>query len=349
MRRSNFKLRGLSLLSVLTAAASVHAQEDWLRHFRIGASVLLNVKTEFKTTGTFNLNPGPPSARGGITYDNGFVGVDETGNQPLPNETEPVTTFWGYNSNTQYDAANNELTFNQTHSFTGSGANDSDDVAPGFDMVYAATFRQWDRVAIGGELGFGISFFGARDRSSMAATLTQRVDRYSTGGTQIPNAPYTGPETRGGVTTGEVINSTPIGTSTITTPGTISGDRSLDGMIYNLRLGPLVRWEFLPHWTLNGSAGGAIGLVDVQYEFNESIAANATSSLSNSGDFSETEFKFGGYAGAVVMYDTGDYWEAYLGAHFMTLQDTQVSQGGREAKLDLGGAIFITAGINWSF
>jgi hypothetical protein len=146
-----------------------------------------------------------------------------------------------------------------------------------------------------------------------------------------------------------VIDSTPISTSIITTPGTISGSRTLEGMIFNLRLGPMVRWEFLPHWTLNASAGGAIGLVDVQYEFNEVISANAESRATNRGEFSETDFKYGGYAGAVVMYDTGDYWEAYLGAHLMTLQDAEISQGGRAAKMDLGGAIFLTAGINWSF
>src|SRR5687767_9939840 len=254
MRGSISKLRGLSLLSVFTFAAATRAEGDWLRHFRIGGSVGMNISTEFKTSGTFNLNPGPPNSRGGITYDDGFVGVDETDNAPEPGGTEPVTVFWGYNSTSQLNAARDIITFHQTKSFSASGAGKDDDFPPGFDMVYGGTFRQWDHVAIGGEVGFNLTIFGARDRKPMAATLTQRVDQYSTGGTQIQDPPYTGPES-GRDAGAPVINSTPIRQPDLTTPGAIGGYRSLEGILYNFRLGPLVRWEFLPYWTLNASAG----------------------------------------------------------------------------------------------
>lgn len=351
MRRSISKLRGLSLLSVFTFAAASHAEDgDWLRHFRIGGSVGMNISTEFKTAGTFSLNPGPPNARGGITYDDGFVGVDETGNAPVPDSTEPATVFWGYNSKSQLNAAGDTLTFHQTKSFSASGTGKDDVFPPGFDMVYGGTFRQWDHVAIGGEIGFNLTVFGARDRKPMAATLTQRVDQYSTGGTLIPEPPYTGPESRlGAGGSPAVINSTPIQQPDLTTAGTVSGSRSLDGILYNFRLGPLVRWEFLPYWTLNASAGGAVGIFDAEYEFNETISASATSSVHNRGTFGTTNVKYGGYAGAVVMYDTGNYWEAFLGAHFMSLQDGKVASGGREATMKLGATVFITAGINWTF
>lgn len=349
MRRSKLKLQGLSLLSILAAAASAHGEGDWLRHFRIGGSVGMNIKTEFKTSGTFPVTPGPPSARGGVTYDDGFVGVDETDNAPDPQTGERVTTFWGYNSESQYDAASDVLTFHQTKSFTASGYDEADDFPPGFDMVYAGTFRQWDRIAIGGEIGFGLSVFGARDRKPLGAIVTQRVDQYRLGGTVLPKPPpYSGPEAGRG-TDAPVINSTPIPLGDQTGPGTITGSRSLEGMLYNFRLGPLVRWEFLPYWTLNGSAGGALGIIDAEYEFNETISANANSSVNGRGSFGDTEIKYGAYAGAVVMYDTGNYWEAYLGAHVMSLQDAKFSSGGREANMQLGAAVFITAGINWSF
>jgi hypothetical protein len=337
MRAAKFHLRGLSLFSLLAVVASSRAEGEWLRHFRIGGSVGMNISTDFKTSGTFTLNPDPPSSRGGITYDDGFVGVDSTGNE------NDATVFWGYNSASQVNG--DQITFHQTKSFSASGTGKDDDFPPGFDMVYAGTFRQWEHVAIGGEVGFNLTVFGARDRRPLAATLTQRVDVYDASGIVIPDPGYRGPETP----PGPLLSDTPNAQSDLTTAGTINGYRSLDGILYNFRLGPVVRWEFLPYWTLNASAGGALGIFDAEYEFNETINATATSSVHNRGTFGTTDLKFGGYAGAVVMYDTGDYWEAFLGAHFMSLQDGKVASGGREATMKLGATVFITAGINWTF
>src|ERR1017187_10992245 len=51
--------------------------DDWTRHFRIGAMVGFNISANFNTKGTFNI-PGNNAANG--IYDNGYVRVDDTGN-----------------------------------------------------------------------------------------------------------------------------------------------------------------------------------------------------------------------------------------------------------------------------
>ena len=349
MRRCNSNLRGLSFCSALAFVAAAQAQEEgeWLRHFRIGGSVLFNVSTEFKTSGNFTLNTPPPSSRGGITYDNGFVGRDAF-------NTKGLTSFWGYNDSSQVNDAAKTLTYQRTGSFSANGSNRVDDIAPGFDMVYAGTFRQWDRVGIGGEFGFGLTAFQTRDKRPLAATLVQTTDQYdvsslgtdaSTGKLLIPTPPFVGNESG----LAPLIPTTPTSLGETTAPGTITGSRTLEGLLYSFRLGPTVRWEFWPRWTLNGSAGGALGIFDAEYRFNESISATPSSSVNNSGKFGSTDLKYGGYAGAVVMYDTGNYWEAYLGAYFISLQDGKISSNGREATMHLGSAISITAGINWTF
>jgi hypothetical protein len=345
MSRFNSTLRGISLCSLIIVALPLRAEDDWTRHFRIGGSFLLNVDTEFKTHGTFQVNRPPPSAAGGISYDDGFVGVDKTGN------AGGVTTFWGYNSASQVDTAADRLTFHGTDSFDTTGNEKVSDIPVGFDMVYAGTIREWNRVSIGGELGFGFNLFDSRDRSPLAAMLNRSTGQYDIGGTALPPAPYRGtedatPPSQGG--TAPVISSDPVSQGSETVPGTISGSRSLEGVLYHLRLGPLVRWEFYPRWTLNGSAGGVLGIFDADYHFNETITT-ATSSLNNKGKFGTLDMKPGGYAGAVVMYDSGSEWEVYLGGHFLTLGDEKVSSGGREATMHLGAAIYISAGINWSF
>jgi len=361
MRGFKSTLRGVSVGSLIAAAATtVRAQDDsndafggWLRHFRIGGSFMVNVSTEFKTTGTFPVNRPPPSAAGGISYDDGFVGIDKTGNSPLPGTTTPATTFWGYSDASQVDAAANRLTFHGTDSFTGSGSEKISDNPVGFDMVYGGTFREWEHVAIGGEFGFGFNVFQTRDHRPLSATLSRTVDQYDISGiSPFPTTPYSGPESGepshvGG--TAPVLPAEPVSSGNEVVPGTIGGTRSLEGILYHFHVGPMVRWEFYPRWTLNASAGGAFGIFDAEYHFNETISSTAGSSLSNSGKFGTTDLKVGGYAGAVVMYDTGNQWEPYLGAYFMSLGDGKVSSGGREAIMHLGGAINITAGINWSF
>src|SRR3954468_19547003 len=111
MRRCNLNLRGLSVCSALALAAGARGEGEWLRHFRIGGSVMMNVSTDFKTSGNFTLNTPPPSARGGVTYDNGFVGRDSL-------NTQGLTSFWGYNDSSQVNNAAKTLTFQQTQSYS---------------------------------------------------------------------------------------------------------------------------------------------------------------------------------------------------------------------------------------
>lgn len=328
--------------SIIAGVVSVHAQsDDWMRHFRIGGSVMMNVKTDFKTSGTFQVNRPAPSAAGGVTYDDGFVGVDATGN------AGGTTTFWGYNSASQFDSAADRLTYHGTDSYSTAGSAKADDYPLGFDMVYAGTFRQWEHVAIGGEAGFGFNIFDSRDRRGLSATVNQTIDQYDTGTTVLPTPPYSGPQSGSGA---PVIGSTPVSSTTQTVAGTIGGSRTLDGILYNFRLGPTVRWEFYPRWTLNGSAGGVLGIFDAEYHFNETVTtASSTGGAVLKGKFGSTDFKPGGYAGAVVMWDSGNEWELFAGANFMAMGNGKLSSGGREATMHLDSAVVITAGINWTF
>lgn len=354
MTRST-KLRSLSCLSLLALTASARGQEaSWLTHFRIGMSIGLNIKTEFKTTGTFpttSNSPGDPTNPNvDHIYDDGYVRVDSTGNAPVPDPPNlPATSFWGYQNASQLTGAapNQILTYHATKTFTGSAESSSDDsVHLGFDMAYGRSIAEWQRVAIGWEFGFNLTPVNAKDRQPISGSAVQSRATYNTGGSTIPSAPYSGPFLAAG---SPLINAAGTALPDTVIPGTINGTRSIDAMLYQFRLGPLIRWEMYPRWTLNGSAGGAFGLVNIDYRFDESIdLINGTSTASH-GKFGDLDTTFGGYASAVVMYDTGYNWEAFLGGHFIAMGDSKVSSGGREAKIDLGSAFYITVGINWTF
>ena len=342
-------------LFALGAAAQTRGQEsEWLRHFRIGASAGLNIKTDFRSSGTFPVTGSNPGAAvGGIdhTYDNGYVKLDATGNAAPPGGPTQTTNF-SYTDPAQYDPAANTLSYQGTKSFTLNGVtenklNDQPDL--GFDLAYGSTIRVWSHVALGWEFGFNMNILGPTDHTPMSGSALLARHQYDTSGISPANFP---PANTPGNTSGAgspAINDTPTDLGDISSNGTVTGSRSLDATLYNFRLGPQLRWEFFPRWTLNASAGVAFSILDAQYTFNEQLAlANGTTSR-NRGKFGATEFSVGGFAGLVFMYDTGNNWEPYLGAHFMSMQDMKVAKAGRSANLDVSSTILISAGINWTF
>jgi hypothetical protein len=356
MTRPN-TLSALSCLSLLSMAANSHAQEEWTKHFRIGMSFGMNIKADFKTSGRFPVSgnaPGEAIPGRNHTYDDGFVRLDDTGNAvPFDSTTgNGVTANWGYQNASQYDAAAETLTFHGTSSYSAvnfSSRNDAPQL--GMDLAYGGSFRKWERLALGWEFGFNWTPFDSKDRSPLQTAINGVEDVYPTGGTgkTDPNTPFPPAGYRGNFDSAgrPVIDDAPSRTE-VSLPGSIAGSRGLEASLYQFRLGPLIRWEFVPRWTLNGSAGGAFGLIDADYVFNERITT-ATSSTISKGKFGDLETTYGGYAGVVVMYDTGHYWEAYLGAHLLSMSDATVASPGRSARLDLGSAIYLTAGINWTF
>src|SRR5688572_565494 len=108
MSRPN-TLRAFSCFSLLALAANAHAQE-WTKHFRIGMSLGMNIKTDFSSSGTFPVSGtavGAATPGQNHTYDDGFVRLDDTGNAvPFDSTTgNGVTSNFGYRNSAQYNAA----------------------------------------------------------------------------------------------------------------------------------------------------------------------------------------------------------------------------------------------------
>src|SRR5271157_5716032 len=87
----------------------VTADDDWTRHFRVGAVVGLNISASFNEHGLFNISGN--NAAGGI-YDDGYVREDQTGN------AGGYTSYWGYNDASQYNAAAQTLSMHSTTSYS---------------------------------------------------------------------------------------------------------------------------------------------------------------------------------------------------------------------------------------
>jgi len=335
------------LFGIFCIVVSTQGQE-WTRNFRIGMQLGLNIKADFKTSGTLPLstkNPGVSGQQGDHEFDDGFVRVDATGN------AGGTTSYWSAQNPSQSDGST--LTFHHADSFqSATSVNKTGDDSPyiGFELAYGGTIRRWGHSRLGWEFGFGYLPIDIKSSIRLSGTLnfTQWLDPTVTPtvpqGVVLPNLPYTG--SPGGI--GVNIPGNPTEDDHLSGPGTLTGTRSLDLTLYSFRLGPTYYWHFAPKWGLSASAGPALGIVNGDYLFDE-IGTTGSVTTHPTGKFSNSDFIFGGYVNALVLYRLQDNGDLFAGVQFMSLTSSQFSRGGRSATLDPSGGFYFTTGINWPF
>jgi hypothetical protein len=340
-------LAGVALLprAVIAQDAQDASADSWVQHLRIGMPVTVNVKAHFSENGQFNLNnlAGATGVSGvNHVFNDGYVKVDNTG------DAQNVTGYWGYQNASQYNAAAQTLTFHNTDSYTTSGSAD-ENAQPfiGFDVAYGTDLWRWDTVRLGWEIGAGLTPINVTDDSTLNAMVNQSVYTFNTGAIIVPTAPYNGgPSGVGEPTISDIATAQP----GVTVPGIVTGTRRLEMMLYTVRLGPTISWDFLPSARLMVGAGPALGIVNGDYKFDETITTAGGGSALNTGSIGSTKTTFGGYANANLIYHLMEHGDLYIGAQFMPLGDVDVNTpAGRDAKLDLRQALQFSAGINWPF
>ena len=302
-----------------------------------------NIKANFSLRGLFGVSgtqPGVPDQSGvDHVYDDGYVRVDDTGN------ALGRTVYWGYDNPSQYNPTAQTLTFHGASTFatSGEGATDS---SPNFglDLAYGGRLTHWGAARIGWEFGFGYLPINITDNASLPGIVQRTVHTFSTGGIVLPSAPYHGGPSGSGPTIGDVATALPPETSL----GMITGSRTLDTTLFVWKLGPLAHWELSPRFAVSVGAGGAIGLVSGDLKYDEVVTSGSTSA-NNSGSVGGSDVIFGGYVGATLMYHAVKNGDFYLGVQYMPLSSSEISGGGRQAKLDMSGGIYLSAGINWPF
>jgi hypothetical protein len=316
----------------------VSKDDDWTRHFRIGAMVGMNISASFNMNGTFKVNNTP-----GV-YDDGYMRKDSTG------DFGGGTTYWGYDNQSQYNGQT--LVMHNTTQFTTSGSTEQSGSAfAGFDMAYGGNLFYLGRARIGWDLGFGLLPINITDNRPMSVTSISQSTYTFNAGPYLPTAPYHGNFSGSSWLLPD--NPSVTNQTFSTSSGNVTGSRTLDVMLYTVRLGPSVYWDLNEHLGLSASVGPALGIVSGDYKYDEIITAttiNGTTTAHNRGRFGATDLVYGGYVNATVMYHVpGENGDLYLGAQYMPMGDATFSGGGREGRLKLGGQVYITAGINWPF
>lgn len=336
------------LAGLLLCGGMAYGQDDdapkWMQHFRVGASGLFNVKASFNDSGTFNLPQGQTGLTGtpGVdhVYDDGYVKVDQTGN------AIGLTSFWGYQSASQYNAGSQTLTFHSATSYTGSSsAEKNSGPFAGVEAAYGTDLFNWNTVHVGWELGAGLTPILIHDTLSTPATVNQSVFSFDTGGIVLPSAPYNG----GPSGVGPTIHDIATAQGAVVSGGTITGTRTLDTVLYTAKLGPTLYWDATRYVGFRAAGGPVVGLVSGNYKFDEKITTAGGAVANNVGEMGMSKTVFGGYVEGAVLVHLADHGDIYVSGQYMPLGSTSVSGGGRSAKLDLSGAFQIAAGFNWPF
>jgi hypothetical protein len=349
-------LRRLCCFSVLTlslARAQAQYDPDWTWNVRAGVMAGFNIKSSFKTGSTLSIsggNPGTTNAGVNHFFNDGYVRVDDFKN------AGGYTTYWGYQDASQNDTANNRIlyhsgsTFNTTSGSSISGNSENANV--GFEVAAGGYLWRWEHMRLGFDLGFGyLPINMSAKEATSAKPLSGSLD-FNTYAFQVPNgvvlpgAPYNGgPSGFGQPSIHDVMSQ--VGSSN--TSATLAGTQTLEVTLYSFRLGPSLYWDLSRYFGLSVSAGPAIGFVTGNLNFNETITIGNNPPTPHKGGFSSTEFVYGGYVNATLTYHAVANGDFYLSAQYMPLSNANFSGGGRSARLDMHGAVYVSAGINWPF
>jgi len=311
--------------------------DDWTRHFRIGAMVGINISANFRMNGPFNVN-----RRSGI-YDDGYV---------LKDSGSTRTSDWGDDNNGQYDSSSQTIKMHAVTSYSTANSGKETGAFPGFDMAYGGNLWYWKHARVGWELGFGLLPISISHKFSGVADVNQTTytfDASNPYGQPPPNAPYNGEPDQLGYGAFRISNTYLAATNQTFADEPITGKETLDVMFYALRLGPTFYWDLGEHVSLSLGAGPAVGLVSGDYKYDETITISGSPSVHNSGKIEGTDFIYGGYVNATVLCHVTDNGDIYAGVQFMPMSDATIGGGGREGRLNLGGQVYFTVGVNWPF
>jgi len=331
--RCVFCVAGLALFAW---SARGQYDPDWARHFRIGAMVGLNIKADFKMSGMLQINRAP-----GV-YDDGYVHPSQNANG--------YTANWGYDSPAQ--VTGNSLMMQETTSLTPTASTTTKaDAAPlpGFDLGYGGNLWYWNRVRIGWDFGFGFLPINIAANEPTSAAVNGSVFSFGIpsgpdGPVVLPTAPYHG----GSSLVGPQILDTGVLAGLINgTPAKLTGSQTLDVMLYTLRLGPSIYWDFNRYLGMSVGVGPALGIVSGDLKYNETITTATV--VQNEGKISKTDLVYGWYANATLLCHLVKHGDIYISGQYMPLGNATISGQGRQGTLKLNGAAYISAGVNWPF
>jgi hypothetical protein len=211
--------------------------------FSFGPSFGINFKAEFNNNAPIfnNVNPGPATGGANHTYNDGYVLVDSSG------DAGGLTTYWGYQNASQYNATGSgSMQFHAIQSGGSSSATGNPQY--GGEVVYQRVIGSLPSMSGDWGLEFGFGFTDLNLHNNLGGIVPVLTDSYQLNGVIPPGAGYNG--TFNGP--GSLLGDTP--TRTITS-ASVSGYQKLSGQLFSFRLGPFAEWNLTSKLSLAPATG----------------------------------------------------------------------------------------------
>jgi len=322
----------VTVVAGLAAGFTAAAQDTpWPDRNRIGLGYRMgfNTSVDFRSLGSTPLANNPSVT--GRSYDNGFVGTDDTGN------AGGLTSYWGYQSAGQVTDGDEFLLMRSSNAGA-LGTNPEDEPTHGFELSYARELLRYRQVRLGIEAAFNAASFSVDQQTTPAAAMLV-VDAFPLGYSP-PEAPFTGTPNAGPFA--PLLGTTPAGL-----PVTV-GSR-FEAFLSGIHLGPYVDVPLGKWVQLTLSGGLALTRVDAEYRYTETcVAPDGTIATSGAQD-SDTSWEVGGYAGLIGWLRLQDQVSLFTGVQYRTSGSLTLTAGDRQAGLDLGSGVYWTLGLGLSF
>jgi hypothetical protein len=329
--------------------------------FGLSYRMSFNMTAEFKNVGNVGRNPrgagrDPGPAEGDAVdrfYDDGYNRVDISGNK------DGLTWFWAYKNPSQIVGDTVVM-----HSRTATPINTKttdDDPQHGFELTYNRELGVCENMGWrwGVEGAFGWTDVDIHDRRPLAGGVVEIADGFNLGGIDPshnignPPSPYSdgGPELHPGTLEGPgpLIESMPNRTINRSASGShVTGSRNFDANLWTYRLGPYIDMPIDDKWTFSFSAGAAVGVVEGDFSYRQSISISGTSRF-QSGSGSSTDVVYGGYLAAMFRYAINEHWGVFLGGQYLGLTSYETKADGQKVELDFARTANATMGVSFSF
>ena len=326
-----------------------------LNTFGFAARFGFNIDASFKDRPIRNVGS-PTGLAENRVYDNGFIGVDVSGN------AGGLTWFWGYQAAAQISAGGTALTFqSSTSPLDGLIKDASGDPAGGFELTYARELGGNNKWSWGIASAVGGTELRIRDGRTLFGNVVQTTDTYPTGFIPPPpSAPGTfagpGPLIPGGPVVLPLPIPVPLdGTGLTTTrteatlPGSLAGQRQIEASVYGFRLGPYFTRNLTEKLSLSLGGGLAIGLVHSDLNVNETLTVGGTFARQVTGTSTRSDVLVGGYVEGRVTCQLHDGISVFTGVQYQNVGVFSQTIAGKQADLDLSKSIFLVLGLSLSF
>ena len=307
----------------------------------VGGRASFSVKAGFSSRlAASTVNPGP--ATGGNlhrTYDDGFVGLDSSGN------AGGKTWFWGYQNDTQVNATDGTLSMNALVSDDTASVQDvEEEFLMGGDVTYTRYLFEFGRANWGLELGAGFTPVSIEDDTPLTSTASAVRDVFSLGGIVPPKAPYSG-SFEG---PGPVIGDTPTRTS-VNRAVEFAGQREIEASTFGLRLGPNIDIPMGKPLSLQLSGGVYILYADSEFTYAETVSMDGQALRQQSGKVSQQDWIVGAYVRGQVLVALSETVGIFAGAEYLMLDEVELSDGTHRATLDFGESFAGLLGVAFTF